>query len=703
MGKRGVIKDVSATKNFDFLYGSFRLSKWEIPYFATTISLKDAAADLRLTYEIPGAEDIEWNLDELYQRDIDWPRVERQIVPYLRNAEIPQFFNSITIALLPYDTAHGRLADRFDSATHWTPPDLTDSDSFAKTINVGPVAIGTWNDWESPTDDGFRSGRLRWNTDEVFGVAIDGQHRLAAIKTLAQSGGAPSNIKSSRVPVIFLLFDEAVGFHGPTNPPTVELLRALFIDLNKHAETVKRGRQILLDDRDPHAVCVRTLIAERLSDHADSLYASPPRLPLSLVDWHSEQAKFDIGPYLCTVLGLDWIVIRTLDTKPISDWTDYGAIAKQISRLESRLGIQLASAQQRLSDLQNLQMSSFAYLDADLEAITTAFGSVWRKPIIKLLTDFQPYAELIAQRVADKSYSMQYQQWFQLYSASSREGNAGGHATNEYNQFLQRVGLDENNPKSEKDFLKVLKAQESAKVGFRLAFNVVFQRAMVEGFLEYCQFGDVAVGELSLDEDIDDVDFGDLAFDDSLEIAEDEGDQEGYSEDAVQDSDTGLNKPEYALKTQYESRSSEFVNAMNRFVTRMPELLDVNEEFVNGDDVQVKFWLGSFLKAEGGIDFTQGASNRAKDILFVIAAMCLYDEMREPDQDSDFDEFWTSCQDPTQGLVCKKVGRVLKRMSNNDASLGGRILRSSGKSHYADAALIEVYERLGYVWKGMGL
>lgn len=703
MGKPTVIKDVSATKNFDFLYGSFRLSKWEIPYFATTISLKDAANDLRLTYEIPGVENIEWNLDELYQRDIDWPRVERQIVPYLRNASIPQFFNSITIALLPYDTGRGRLADRFDSDIEWNPPDLADSGNFAKTINVGPVAVGTWNDWESPNDDGFRSGRIRWNTDEVFGVAIDGQHRLAAIKALAQTSGASSNVKTSRVPVIFLLFDEAVGFRSPTNPPTVELLRALFIDLNKHAQSVKRGRQILLDDRDPHAVCVRTLIAERLSDRADSMHASPPRLPLSLVDWHSEQAKFDSGPYLCTVLGLDWIVIRTLDTKPISDWTDYVAIAKQISRLESQLGIQLLSARQRLNELHNLQMSSFAYLDSDLDAITSAFGDVWREPIINLLTRFEPYADLIKQRDADQSYSMQYQQWFLLYAASCREGVTGGHATTEYQQFQQRVALDDKNAKSENDFLKVLRAQESAKSGAGLAFNVVFQRALVESFLEYCKFGDAAVGELSLEEDADDVDFGDLAFDDRYDFSEDQSVEDHFTEAAIRDISTGVGNPESRLKAQYQSRSLEFVRAMNRFFNRMPELFDANEEFINSDDVGVKFWLGSFLKAEGGIDFTLGASNRAKDILFIISAMCIFDEIREPNKESNFVEFWEYCQDPAAGAVCKKVGRVLKRMSNNDASLGGRILRSSGRSHDAWAALDEVRQRLCHVWKGMGL
>ena len=696
------IEDVSATKNFDFLYGSFRLSKWEIPYFATTVSLKDAATDLRLTSEIPGAEAIEWSLTELYQRDIDWPRVERQIVPYLRNAEIPQFFNSITIALLPYDSTRGRLAAGFDGSIDWLPPQLTKPEMFRKELRVGPIVFGFWDEWDTPADAEFRSGRMRWNTEQVFGVAIDGQHRLAAIKNLASSGSASSNIKGSRVPVIFLLFDEKVGFRGPTKPPTVELLRALFIDLNKHAQTVKRGRQILLDDRDPHAICVRDLIAEKLSNNADALYSAPPRLPLSLVDWHSEQAKFDSGPYICTVLGLDWIVIRTLDTKPISDWTDYVAISRQIARLESRLGIDLSAARTRLAELQNVQMSSFAYLEDDLDIIRGGFGDIWRRPILRLLTEFQPYADLVAQRVQDGSYSMQYQQWYQLYESAQKEGSMGGHATIEYGQFLQRAGTDETNPRGEAEFLKILNAQQSAKRLGSLAFNVVFQRAMVEAFLEYGQFGENAITELTLVDEDQDVDFGDLALDEDLDLeAEDEAEE--ADEVDASERETAVLQKDATLKSQYDARSAEFVRSQNRLVSLLPDVLQVEATFSTSQGENAKFWLGSLLKAEGGIDFTQGASTRAKDLLFIVAAMCLYDDSREPGAESDFDDFWAECQDSSSGQVCRKVNRVLKRMSNNDSSLGGRILRSRGKDHYSDAALVEVYERLRFMWLGLGL
>lgn len=110
-----------STPPFDFIYGRYHLSKWRIPYFATTMTFRDAEDSLRLISEFPGLERRPMNLDELYQRDLDWPRVERQIVPYLSNVEQPQFFNSLTVALLPI--MGNELRSDF-KGNDWTPPDV---------------------------------------------------------------------------------------------------------------------------------------------------------------------------------------------------------------------------------------------------------------------------------------------------------------------------------------------------------------------------------------------------------------------------------------------------------------------------------------------------------------------------------------------------------------------------------------------------
>ena len=255
---RIITEPVPSTPHFNFLHGSFGVGAWRVPYFASTVSFEEAARHLHLPSEIPGGEQITWSIDALYQRNVDWQRVSRQIAPYLRATDVPQFFNAVTVALLPYSRNERKLLNSFEADGAWDPPELLGS--YAQELSVGPIRFGFWDKWDKPQDPGFSTGKMRWNTQEVFAVAIDGQHRLAAIKEVVDPI-LPSDAGGSRLAVLFLVFDERVGFAAPGKPPTVELLRKLFIDLNKHAKTVNRARQILLDDRDPMAVSVRALLA----------------------------------------------------------------------------------------------------------------------------------------------------------------------------------------------------------------------------------------------------------------------------------------------------------------------------------------------------------------------------------------------------------------------------------------------------------
>ena len=76
---------VPATPPVLFLSGYFGMHTWHVPYFAASMTFQDAADSLSLASDLPGADRIRWKLDELYQRDIDWVRVENQILAYLRN------------------------------------------------------------------------------------------------------------------------------------------------------------------------------------------------------------------------------------------------------------------------------------------------------------------------------------------------------------------------------------------------------------------------------------------------------------------------------------------------------------------------------------------------------------------------------------------------------------------------------------------
>ena len=79
------------------------------------------------------------------------------------------------------------------------------------------------------------------------------------------------------------------------------------------------------------------------SDFADG------RLPLTIVDWHTEQAKFDSGPYVTTILGLDWLVSECLlGIPPVLDLMNYDALQKVLDNVRESVGVELTEAQVRL-------------------------------------------------------------------------------------------------------------------------------------------------------------------------------------------------------------------------------------------------------------------------------------------------------------------------------------------------------------------
>ena len=132
------VKYVPASAQLEFVFGRFNLShQWAVPYFTTTMTMRQAADSLRLVNDLPGNESLGWKIDELYQRDIDWGRVEHEIVPYLAGSEEPQFFNSLTIAFMPIRDNEMRQGFAGEG---WAPPPL-DGD-YAKTLEVGPISVG---------------------------------------------------------------------------------------------------------------------------------------------------------------------------------------------------------------------------------------------------------------------------------------------------------------------------------------------------------------------------------------------------------------------------------------------------------------------------------------------------------------------------------------------------------------------------------
>ena len=70
------------------LKGEFAISNYSVPYYQANLTLQEVHRHLKLVEEIPNEHRQQWSIEELFQRDIDWNRVETDIVTnYLKRKE----------------------------------------------------------------------------------------------------------------------------------------------------------------------------------------------------------------------------------------------------------------------------------------------------------------------------------------------------------------------------------------------------------------------------------------------------------------------------------------------------------------------------------------------------------------------------------------------------------------------------------------
>jgi hypothetical protein len=686
----------SPSPQFPFIYGRYALSTWRVPYFVTSMTVTDAAKSLKLVNEFPGAESLNWKIDELYQRDLDWTRVQRQILPYLKANEQPQFFNALTIALLPI--RNRRIDEGFDS-NGWNAPDLDAPEQFSKVLRVGPVSCGYYSEWERPDDLGGLLGQVRWNTDEVFSVAIDGQHRLGAIKELEQALAGEARLAATRVPVILVLLAKQLGYESPHTHDQISVSRRLFIDLNKHAKSVSRSRQILLDDNDPTSLCVRAMVGRELGEGKGDLFQNPPRLPLTLVDWHSEQAKFEDTPYLTTILGLDWIVSAAVGSPSITDYSAYSTLNRCLIALSDSLGVNFKDAgsptRKRLAESEEAARPFYftGGLDhergheGELGEIVSKFESVWLRPLTTLLTELTPYARVIGVREANGTLSPEFVNWYYLYS---RAAGGTARAQQDYHIVRDRLLNRRDNPLSENSLKDRLQQIRTVK-GEDLAFKVVYQRALVLAFLEFCKIDQLQYNELAESASDDEAGYDEI-LDDDLVVS----DVREHAVDMLNHRAT----PTSVISERVSERATQFVAALNDLLSKAGDFHDLHCG-IRYAGREHRLWLGALLSPDGTIEFTKAASVRAKEVVLWVAILKLCASRRDPLISAGFDHFWTGI-DSSDISVHKRLLRSINRYSAESAA-AGRIITGREDAYTLERGLEECEIRLKWIWDQLGL
>ena len=207
------------------LYPALIANMGEWKYYITMMRIADIANEIGFASEF-GADQSQVDvLGQARQRVLDDKRAKKQITDFLRKDY--RFFSSLVVAAI-------------EGNPEFFPVDVSGD-------SVGGVFKG------SGIDESF--GVLRFDASLKL-YALDGQHRLMAIKHLLESDNIPQGFEDEKMCVIMVIRRES----------EVEIYnrdyRRLFTSLNRHAQKTKNYTNIILDEDDVYAILTRRLISE---------------------------------------------------------------------------------------------------------------------------------------------------------------------------------------------------------------------------------------------------------------------------------------------------------------------------------------------------------------------------------------------------------------------------------------------------------
>ena len=210
------------------IYPAIRAQMGDWHYYIVRMKMREVAHDIKLAHDI--YEDR--TLSEAIQRELGERRVKRELVGYLARRP-DRFFSSIVVAAL-------------EGEPHWHP------------VEMDASIVPTIFSQSSALNDSY--GVLSFG-DEPKYYALDGQHRVAAIRLLVNGEtdvNAPEDFDNDLLSVIVILREEQDMEDGEW----MRRYRRLFSSLNRWTKKTDTDTNIIMDEDDLFAILTRRLITE---------------------------------------------------------------------------------------------------------------------------------------------------------------------------------------------------------------------------------------------------------------------------------------------------------------------------------------------------------------------------------------------------------------------------------------------------------
>ena len=209
------------------MYPALKAKMGSWTYYICKMRMRELAGEVRFASEF----NVDRTLDEAIQRELREGRVRKEIVSFLARRS-DRFFASIVVASL-------------GGSPTFYPVKITNEDQFKLFTDQG-------------MDEAF--GVLTFSGTQRY-YALDGQHRLKAIKALLDrddpdSQRAPEGFSEEEISVLMLVRQEAA------DASFLQSYRRLFSSLNRYAKPTDLDTNIIMDEDDAFAIMTRRIITE---------------------------------------------------------------------------------------------------------------------------------------------------------------------------------------------------------------------------------------------------------------------------------------------------------------------------------------------------------------------------------------------------------------------------------------------------------
>ena len=246
-----------------------KMGSWD--YYICKMKMRELAGEVKFASEIYQDR----TLDEAIQRELKEGRVRKEIVSFLTRRS-DRFFSSIVVASL-------------GGTPQFYPVSVTDDPQFTMIADQG-------------LDEGF--GVLTFRGDQEY-YALDGQHRLRAIKTLIEREDGiqpPDGFANEEISVLIIVRQDRA------DAAFLQEYRRLFSSLNRWAKSTDHDTNIIMDEDDPFAILTRRLITEHEFFRWEGRHKESPRVKTKGKNINARDLQFTS---LQTLYAMNEILLTT--------------------------------------------------------------------------------------------------------------------------------------------------------------------------------------------------------------------------------------------------------------------------------------------------------------------------------------------------------------------------------------------------------